>query len=171
MQKLLTLAAVATLTLLVACQEQATEQGETTEPAVDVAAEEASIRTLGDTYEQAWNAGDVDAVIALYTSDATEIAHDGTTMPASESVRATATANPGSTVSIDPDRTTVAASGDVAYETGTFTITATGPDGQPIAMTQRYLVAFKKVDDTWKADIVMSSAPLAAASAEGTTTP
>ena len=157
---------------VLACQPAAEEPDATTEPAVDVAAEEQALRDLADQYEQAISSGQADAVIALYTPDAIEIAHDGTAQPAAEAVRTMMGETPaGSTATIAPERTTVASSGDIAYETGTFSLSTIGPDSQPMTMTQRYLVTFKKVDGAWRADVVMGSAPLAEGATAETTTP
>jgi ketosteroid isomerase-like protein len=146
--------------LALACEQQAGETEETAEPAVDLAAEEQAIRDFADQYEQAYNSGNPDAVIALYTSESSEIAADGTAEPHDASVRATMSESPGSTISIDHERTVVASSGDLAYDMGTFTITAIGPDSQPIPLTMRYLVGLKKVDGAWKLDVTMASNPI-----------
>lgn len=173
MHKLRLFTVLAGLAFLAACQEQASEQAETTDPAVDTAAEEDAIHALGDSYETAYNAGTTDAVLTLYTDDAVVILHDGTTTTPAEDVNTNMTEAPGSSIAIDPERTTVGASGDVAHETGTYTIMVPGPDGQPVSQTMRYVVGLKKVDGTWKLDTVISTAPIAAdapADAEATTT-
>src|SRR3990172_5564919 len=94
--------------LVLACEQQAAETEEATEPAVRVAAEEQAIRDFADQYEQAYNSGTPDAVIALYTSESSETAADGTAEPHDASVRATMSEAPGSTISIDHERTVVA---------------------------------------------------------------
>jgi len=156
---------IAFLTLAVlalACEQQAEETEEMAEPAVDVAAEEQAIRDFADGYEQAYNSGNADAVIALYTGESSEIAADGTAEPHDASVRATMSENPGSTIAIDHERTVVASSGDLAYDMGTYTITVVGPDSQPMPLTMRYLVGLRKVDGAWKLDVTMSSNPIPA---------
>jgi uncharacterized protein (TIGR02246 family) len=162
------IALVAGAGLVLACEQQ--EEATEAAPAVDVAAEEQAIHDLADQYEQAYDAGDADAVIALYTSEASEIAADGTAEPADANVRRILTDLPGSTISIDAERTVVASSGDVAYESGTYTVTAMGPDSQPMPATMRYLVALRKVDGAWKLDFTMSSNPIGAAGGDTTAT-
>jgi ketosteroid isomerase-like protein len=50
-----------------------------------------------------------------------------------------------------PVDATVAASGDLAYSTGTYTLDATGPNGQPIHRAGTYLTVWKKdKDGNWK---------------------
>ena len=162
MHRFLTLIPAAALVL--ACQQAATEQAETTEPAVDLAAEEQAIHALADGYEEAFSAGNVDAVLAMYTSDATENSPDGTAAPAADAVRTTMSQTPpGSTFTIEHEKTVISSSGDVAYDMGTFTIAGTGPDGQTFTETHRYLVGLEKVDGAWKLDATMSSMPVGAA--------
>jgi uncharacterized protein (TIGR02246 family) len=173
MQKLLSLATVATLTLLIGCQEQATEQAESTEPAVDVAAEEAALNALADQYETDFAAKNLEGIVGSFTPDAVWVAHDGTRTEGAEAMRAQYTemfASPGeATIDIQPETIVVAASGDVAYTIGTATVTATGPDGQAMSQTTAHLVTFAKGDDgTWKVSGGMDTAPLAPA-AEGET--
>lgn len=145
---------------LVACQQRTEETGEMTEPAVDVAAESRAIDQLRDHYAEVFNAGDVEGVLATYTSDAVEIAGDGSAQTASSSVRNTMGSAPGARISIDTEKVEVASSGDLAYDRGTYTITSAGPDGQTISQTFRYLVVLKKDGGEWKLAGTMSSAPI-----------
>ena len=55
-------------------------------------------------------------------------------------------------LSIETDDMTIAASGDVAYGSGTSTFTATGPDGAPIEERTRWVAGFRKVDGEWLID-------------------
>jgi uncharacterized protein (TIGR02246 family) len=163
MRKSFLFAPLAALAFL-ACEQQAAEQAATEEAAVDPAAEVDAIHALADSYEQAFNAGDKAAVLALYTPGATEIMADGTTATAAENVEATmGDSATGATISIEPERTEVSEAGDMGYDMGTYTITAPGPDGQTVSQTMRYLVTVKKVDGAWKLDAVMGSAPIEAA--------
>ena len=162
MHRFLTLIPAAALVL--ACQQAATEQAETTEPAVDLAAEEQAIRAFADSYEEAVAAGNTDAVIGMYTADATTAAHDGTAAPAADAVRTMmASTPPGATFTIDHETIVIASSGDLAYDAGTYTVAGTGPDGQTFTETHRYLVALEKVDGAWKLGATMDSAPVGAA--------
>jgi uncharacterized protein (TIGR02246 family) len=157
---------------LFACEQPTEETAEVAEPAVDVAAEEQALRDLGDRYEQAYNAGDANAVLAMYTSDAILIAHDGTVEPASTGVpNDLAELPPGATLSIDDENISVAASGDLAYNYGTSTVTIPSADGTTITSSVRFLVTFKKDNAEWKASAVMLSAPIAAAGGAAPTTP
>jgi ketosteroid isomerase-like protein len=46
----------------------------------------------------------------------------------------------------------VAESGDVAYGSGTSTVTVTSPDGQETSETMRWVAGFERVDGQWKVD-------------------
>lgn len=145
---------------IVACQQPAERTDQATEPVVDTAAETDSIHRFADRYEQAYNAGDAAALVAMYTEDAIAIV-DGTLEPARDGIRnAMETIPRGTTLSVDHERTVVAASGDVAYDMGTTTVTLPAPGGGATPLTQRYIVALRKVDGEWKLDAVMASAPI-----------
>ena len=48
-----------------------------------------------------------------------------------------------------PDKTEVAASGDLAWDVGRFIIVTEGPEG-PIEQKGHYITIYKKIDDQWK---------------------
>lgn len=142
--------------------KQAEESGEMEAPAVDMAAEVQAIHDLEERYMQAFEARDVDAVLALHTADAMEIAHDGTAEPSSNSVRTQLeSAPPGTTISIDSEETSVSAAGDVAYDVGTYTMTVPDPQGG-VSETYRYVAGFRKEDGVWKVAVVIGTAALGA---------
>ena len=168
-RRLTTLLALAGLAL--ACEQRAAEETgetvETTEPTVDVAAEEEALHALADRYENAFAAKDVEALSAMWTDDAVWIRHDGTEVSGGQALRDAYTqqfaATGTQTFQVDPVETVVAESGDVAYERGTYTVRSTTADGTPIEETYRYLVTFRKEDGDWKLAYAMDTAPLAAA--------
>jgi ketosteroid isomerase-like protein len=58
---------------------------------------------------------------------------------------------PGTQISWAPSKVEVAASGDLAYDQGTYTMTGPGPDGKPITDKGKYLAVVKKqADGSWK---------------------
>lgn len=138
-------------------------------PIVDVAAEEAALQALGDSYVQAVAAKDIDTLVNFWTEDVVGIAHDGTTMTGHEAIRASYTeqfsAEGSPSMEIVPERRAVASSGDLAYEIGTYTMTMTGADGAATSSSYRYVVGYQKIDGAWKVDFSMDSAPLPAAEA------
>ena len=156
--------------MALACEQRAVEEGETvetTEPAVDVAAEEEALSALADRYEQVFAAKDIDGLTGLWTDDAVWVRHDGTEVSGTQALRDAYTqefaGTSTQTFQVDPAETVVAESGDVAYERGTYTVRATTPDGSTIEETYRYLVTFRKENGEWKLASAMDTAALAAA--------
>lgn len=165
MRKFFLLAPLAALGFL-ACEQQAAEQAATEEPVVDIAAEEQALNALAEQYEQNFAAKDGAALAGYFTEDAVWIAHDGTRTEGREAIQANyaGMAESPATMSIDiqPERYTIAASGDVAHEIGRATVTSTMPDGQTTTETTQYIVLFRKGDDgQWKLTGGMDTAPLA----------
>lgn len=149
-------------------KEPATETGALDEGAavVDLAAEEAAIQALADSYELAVAAKDIETLVGFWTEDATFTAHDGTVTTGSDGIRAAYTEDFSTegtpSFEIASDRRVVASSGDVAYELGSYTMTMTGADGAAQSSSFRYVVGFKKINGTWKLDFSMDSAALPA---------
>ncbi len=146
---------------LAACQKPGTETGTT--GAADTtggASAEARIDSLRTSYVDAWNARNWDAIEGMMTSDYHEIGpagefdHD----QAVAAMRDTTQMPPADAkITIEAGKTVV--SGDVAYESGSSTVTATGPDGQPMTQRMNYLVGFREVDGQWKIDRVALAPP------------
>ncbi|MFN2383050.1 MAG: SgcJ/EcaC family oxidoreductase [Gemmatimonadota bacterium] len=165
----LTFLFIATGFFAFACsQEPAEETGAMDEETVvvDVAAEEAAIEALADTYAQAVAAKDLETLVGLWTEDATATEYDGTVTAGHDGLRAYYTeqfsAEGTPSFEIVPDRRVVSSSGDVAYETGTYTFTMTGTDGATQSSSHGYAVGFRKIDGTWKLDFSFDTAPLVA---------
>jgi uncharacterized protein (TIGR02246 family) len=159
---------------LAACEQPAQETGEMegtadTMPAVSA---EAQLDSLRMNYEAAWHARDWNAISGMMTSDYQEIGPEGvldydqvTTMMADS-----ANMPPeGATLSIDMEDTRVAESGDVAYGSGTSTITVTGEDGQETSQTMRWVAGFERMDGQWKIDRLAFAPDLSAEEAADTT--
>jgi ketosteroid isomerase-like protein len=71
----------------------------------------------------------------------------------------------GATLSIDMEESRVAESGDVAYSSGTSTVTMTGEDGQEMSQTMRWVAGFERVDGQWKVDRLAFAPDVAATDA------
>jgi len=142
---------------LAACEQPAQETGEMDAGADTTAAvsAEAQLDSLRMNYEAAWEARDWTTIAGMMTSDYQEIGPEGvldydqvTAMMADS-----ATMPPeGATLSIDMEEMQVAESGDVAYGSGTSTVTVTSPDGQETSETMRWVAGFERVDGQWKVD-------------------
>lgn len=150
-----------------ACQQQATEQSGATEEEVASSADiAATIDEKNTAFEQAMLAGNVDAMVAGYAPDAVL---QPPMMPASsgtESIRAMFTdmVADGAPASFDivTDKVTVAESGELAYETGHYTIAGQSPEGEVWEDQGKYMTVWKKgADGQWQT-VALSWSPNAA---------
>lgn len=151
-----------------ACPQEAQVEQEAM-PA-DTVDHEAALDQLRTNYEQAYNAGDAETLIGLYTEDYLEYTLQATMDYAGivAALRDTTGFPPGANLAIQPDEFMVAESGDVAYGTGTTTFTGPGPDGAPMTANDRWLAVFRNVGGAWK---LHRLAILPQVAASGTTTP
>jgi ketosteroid isomerase-like protein len=144
---------------LAACEQQGTETGEmeddTYADTASAVSAEAQLDSLRIRYEEAWNAGNMDAVSGMMTSEYQEIGPEGT-MNYDEAVAMMSdSANmppEGATLSIETEVLEVAESGDVAYGAGVSTVTIPGADGQEMSESSQWVAGFKRVDGEWKID-------------------
>jgi uncharacterized protein (TIGR02246 family) len=130
------------------------------------AQDEAAIRAAETAWSAAAQAKDLEKAISYY-------APDGSTLAPNEP-RATGTAEirkawdsmlsaPGMNLSWTTGSVDVARSGDMAYSTGAYTMSLTGPDGKPMSDRGKYATIWKKqADGNWKAvvDVFNSDLPL-----------
>lgn len=138
--------------------------------AQDTTADEAAIRESGPAWAAAYNAGDVDALAAMYWEDATLQPPGAPAATGQAAIREfiagdiAATKAAGLTMNI-PSGGAVDVSGDLAYEAGTYSVTdASGA----IVDAGKYLGVFQKKDgkwlyvrDTWNSDNAPAPAPAA----------
>ncbi len=152
---------------LAACQQEATEQsGATEEEAPADAGLEATIEASNTGFEQAMLAGDTIAMVASYADDAVV---QPPYMPASSGKAAiqslfaemVAEGVPSS-FDIMYENVTVAESGELAYETGHYTVSGTSPEGEIWEDQGKYLSVWEKdADGQWKT-VALSWSPNAA---------
>lgn len=144
---------------LTACQQQAAETGEMEESPADSVATVSDVdqlQTLRDSYVQAWEAHDVDALLAMMTPGYREVGPEGSFdyADAETMMRDPGHMTPtGSTIEIEMQTIEVAESGDVAYASGTSTVTIpAGENGEGMSQTGDWVAGFKKIDGAWKID-------------------
>lgn len=143
---------------MVACEQRAGETGEMegTADSVSAVSAEAQLDSLRIAYENAWNAGDMAAIPGMMTSDYEELGPEGRLNYDQAIAMMSDSANmppPGATLSINMESTEVAESGDVAYSSGTSTVTVPGAEGgEGMSETMRWVAGFKRVDGAWKID-------------------
>lgn len=123
-------------------------------PAVDVAAEAQAIRDRSADWLALAQARDAAAIAAdVYAADAATL-FDGEIRKGAAEIEAGMAAEmaaaPNSTISWTTDDVQVAASGDLAYERGSFTFDPDG-DGEATSRTGEFVTIWRKVDGTWRA--------------------
>ena len=125
---------------------------------------EQAIRDLDDQWSKAAGAKDVDKLISFYSDDAIVLPPNMAALTAKDSIRNfwnSLLTSPGSSISWKTTRVEVAASGDMAFSTGTYELTMT-EGGKPVNERGKYLEVWEKqADGKWKcgADMWSSDAP------------
>lgn len=138
--------------LATGCAKKEEAPAEPAAPAVDVAAEEAAIRNRSAEWMNFANAKDIASVVTVYSPDAMT-AYDGTVQRGIAEIQAGAEQgakdNPDSVIAWSTTGVRVAASGDLAVETGSITLDPDG-EGKKPATTGVFVTAWEKVDGTWR---------------------
>jgi ketosteroid isomerase-like protein len=141
----------------------------TTPPAADTKADETAIRGSNEDFVKAYNAGDADAVAALYAQEAVLSPADAPAVRGHDAIREywtgdiTASAASGVRFAFGPD-SDVGVSGDLGWESGS--LSATDKSGATVYQG-KYLTLFRKTNSMWLIvrDIWNSDAPPAAPAA------
>lgn len=125
-------------------------------PAVDLAAEAQAVRDRSAAWMQLSQARDAAGIAdGIFTADAVTIG-DGNIRKGVAEIRAAfeaeAAAAPDSTISWTTNSVQVAASGDLAYELGSFSFDRDGA-GETAAEEGEYVTVWTKADDTWRAAV------------------
>jgi uncharacterized protein (TIGR02246 family) len=130
---------------------------------VNLAAEEAAIRTTDANWLAAATAHDLERVLPFWADDATILPPDKPAIVGKEAIRqyvSGAFATPGFSITWRTEKVEVSLSGDLAYSTGTDRVSVTAPDGKSVTEESRGVVIWKKQPDgSWKCILdVMSPA-------------
>jgi len=146
--------AAAAVALACQAQEQATEQGSETSPAVDAAAVRQAIEASDQAFEEAFSAGDAPTLATLYAPDAVMLVPNGPRVEGSAAIQETLAGmmqeSPGTALDLTTSDVQVAAAGDHAYAIGSYTLNGTGPDGSEWSDQGKYLAVWKNIDGAWK---------------------
>lgn len=139
-----------------ACETRPAEQTGATEETVatDPAAAEQQIEEASTAWEQALLANDAAAVTALYTEDAVLLPPGAPRTAGTTDVRSMFDewlgASTVTEAALETDDIVVAEAGDIAYRTGTFTMTSTMADGQTWEDEGKFVEIWRNVDGQWK---------------------
>lgn len=138
-------------------------------PAVDLAAEEQAVRDRSAEWMKLAQAKDAAGIAnGVYTADAITL-FDGQirhgTAEIQASMEAEMAATPNSTLTWTTGNVRVSASGDMAYETGSWTFDPDG-DGEQPAMSGEFVTVWVKSDGTWRAAADAGTSPKADEPAE-----
>lgn len=166
----LNLAAVALLALAAGCAQKSEV------PAVDLAAEEKAIWDRSAEWMQLAQSRDAAAIVnSVYLPDAITL-FDGELRSGTAEIQAgmerELAAMPASTIAWTTTRVKVAPSGDMAWETGAFTMDPDGP-GEAAPVSGNFVTIWSKVDGVWRAAVDSGSTakPEQAAPADATVPP
>ena len=136
-------------------------------------ADEASIRALTTNWVKAYNAGDAKAVAALYAEDAMLLPPGAPAAKGRAAILAFFTKDiagskaAGVVFNVDP-KTDVGASGNMGWESGTYTVTvkgATVESGKFLSVNRKKDGKWLYIRDTWNADAAPAPAAAPAAPA------
>ena len=98
-------------------------------PAVDTADDEAALKAATLTWLEAYNAGDVEKIVALYAEDAVLMPPHAPVANGHAAIRAFLTADTAGAkaagIKLVPGTSTAGVAGDTGWESGTFTVTNT----------------------------------------------
>ena len=135
------------------------------EPPDTRAADAAAIQAAVKEWSAAAQAKDAEKFTSFYAEDAAlmlEGAPDAHGKPAIREGVAGMMQDPNFALSFQADNVVVARSGDLAYETGTYTMTMSDPKKQPATQKGHYVVVWtKQADGAWKValDVPVSDPP------------
>jgi uncharacterized protein (TIGR02246 family) len=117
--------------------------------------DEAAIRKLEADWSAAAQNKDVEKCVAVYAEDGMMFPDKAPVAKGKAQIRAVWTqllATPGIKLSFAPTMVDVAKSKDLAYDVGTYGLTANDPTGNPVTEVGKYVVIWKKQrDKQWKA--------------------
>ena len=123
-------------------------------PQVDVAAEEAAIRSANADCLKAWAAKDVDRGLSCYSVDASILPSNAPIATGKEAIRALLSQvfeTPGFAVSWDISKLEVSRAGDLAYGHGTYEAMVNDAAGNPVTERGKWVGVWKKqADGQWK---------------------
>jgi uncharacterized protein (TIGR02246 family) len=128
-----------------------------------VNAEMLEIRELDRLWLVAFSEKDIEGAMQFFAPDAVLMPAHTPSIVGKESIQAWFESwlpNPAVSSTFVPDEVEVAASGDLAYDRGTYEFTMDTPEGR-IRDSGKYLIVWKIIDGEWKAIVDISNSDLA----------
>lgn len=102
-------------------------------------------------FQDAFNAGDIDRLMMLYEPDSVLVPQPRSVVQGSQQVRAALEGYLALRGRITLDTKLVLTVGDLAYLSNTWSLTGTGPDGNPLTLGATTAeVARRQADGTWR---------------------
>jgi uncharacterized protein (TIGR02246 family) len=118
------------------------------------AADEAAIRVASQEWSNAASSRDLEKAVSFYADDATYNPPGAPLAAGKDAIRkvwAGVVAIPGGNLRWVTSKVEVARSGDLAYDTGAYTLTKNDASGKPVTAAGKYVVVWKKqADGKWK---------------------
>ena len=129
-------------------------------PAVDTAAEEAALKATTATWLKAYNAGDVEKIVALYAEDGVLMPPHAAVATGHAAIRAFLTADTAGAkaagVKLVPGATIAGVAGDTGWESGSYTVAdasgATVDSGSYLSVSRKVNGKWLYVRDTYNSD-------------------
>ncbi len=140
--------ALAAGALLAAC-------GTASKSTLDKAAEARAVLAVDRQMQAAFAKKDIDSVVRLFTDEGRAIGPGGPPMVGPAAIRqgfGEMMKDPKLSLTWTPEAPQVSDGGDVAYETGTYRLTMTGPAGEPVQDHGSFVTVFRRVAGAWKYD-------------------
>lgn len=134
-----------------------------TDPGVDVKTEEVVIRELHGEWVATFAGKDIEEAMKFFSDDAVLMPAHAPAIVGKEAIQAWFESwlpNPDVTSTFAPDVIEVAASGDFAYDRGTYQFTMQTADGL-VRDSGKYVIVWKKIDGEWKTILDISNSDLA----------
>ncbi len=122
------------------------------EPADTTAEDRAMIEGMIEPYEAAFNAADVDGIVAFYDEQAVRMPPNAPSTVGIDGVRlAMENTFSQGTPEISITQEDVILSGDIAVARGNYVLTIIPEEGDPVVLNGKYLnVVRRQMDGTWK---------------------
>lgn len=129
-------------------------------PVVDTAADEAALKAATATWLEAYNAGDVEKMVALYAEDAVLMPRHAPVANGHAAIRAFLTADTAGAkaagIKLVPGPSTAGVAGDTGWESGTYTVTdasgATVDSGSYLSVSHKSNGKWFYYRDTYNSD-------------------